>query len=271
LGADSVPQFYRHPTLSGWRYTNAVENGASNLYFYGYGIGNAFQRDITVGDLKNFFVKGRILNLINTNSIPFVNIYTRPTETSPNAGSFFKSRITYRIAQANLAPAEEIVMFFERDEPSAGLNSNVFRNVARKNMVEIARLGNGAPDEQVFLLSVNTDSGASPNTVEVVYSGAGYTAFDQTNVLELSDYREDKSVSIIDFLKLLGEKLDGLGEKLDVIAENTASGSGGDGGGGTGGGTDGGGTDGGTGDGGDTGGTGGTDGTIPEGSDEPPP
>jgi hypothetical protein len=265
LGADSVPQFDRHPTLSGWRYTNAVEGGASNLYFYGLGINNAFQRTIEVSDLKNFFVKGRILNLINTNSIPFVSIYTRPTG-SGDAGSFFKSRITYRIAQTPLAPAEEFVMFFERDEAGAGLNSNVFRNVARKNMVEIARLGAGLDTEQVFLLSINTDSGASPNTVEVVYSGAGYTAFGQTNVIELSDYREDKSVSIIDFLKLLGEKLDGLGEKLDVIAENTASGSGGDGGG-----------TGGTelsdpdGDGGDTGGTDGTDGSIPEGSDEPPP
>jgi hypothetical protein len=230
LGADSSPQFDRHPTLQGWRYTNSVENGASNLYFYGYGIGNAFQRDITVGDLKNFFVKARILNLINTNSIPFVNIYSRPTG-SGDGGSFFKSRITYRIAQTPLAPAEEFVMLFERDEAGAGLNSNVFRNVVRKNMVEIARLGPCEDTEQLLLLSINTDSGASPNTVEVVYSGAGYTAFGQTNVIELSDYGENKDVSIIDFLKLLGEK-------FDVIIENTTGGSGGGGGGGEGNGGD---------------------------------
>jgi hypothetical protein len=261
LGADSVPQFDRHPTLSGWRYTNAVMGGGSNLYFYGFGINNQFQQNIQVSDLKNFFVKARILSLTNINTIPFVHVYTRPTG-SGDAGSFFKSRITYRIVEGNLAPAEEVLMVFERDESGAELNQNVFRNVKRRSMNEIARLGAGLDTEQVFLISVNTDTSASPNSVDVVYSGAGYTALGQTNVLELSDYGENKSVAIIDFLKLLGDK-------LDILIENTAGGSGGGGGG--------------TGDGGDRpptepsdpdgdgGGTGGTDGTIPEGSDMPPP
>jgi hypothetical protein len=174
--------------------------GGSNLYFYGYGLTNAFQRVIEVSDLKNFFVKGRILSLTNINTIPFVNVYTRPTG-SGDAGSFFKSRITYRVAQSNILPSEEMVMFFERDEPGAGLDENVFRNVARKNMVEIARLGAGADTEQVFLISVNTDTGASLNQAEVVYSGAGLTAFGQTNIVELSDYKQDKQVAIIDAIK----------------------------------------------------------------------
>jgi hypothetical protein len=216
LGADSLPQFDRHPTLSGWRYTNAVENGASNLYFYGYGVNTQFQREIKVGDLKNFFVKGRILNLSKVNSIPFVNIYTVPTG-SGDAGSFFKSRITYRVSEANILPSEEIMMVFEREESGIDtrLNEGVYRNTTRRGMQEILRLGVGADTETVLFLSINTDSGADMNSVEVVYSAAGLTAFNRTNIVELSDYREDKSVAIIDFLKILGDK-------LDVIIQNTA-------------------------------------------------
>lgn len=225
LGADSIPQFDRHPTLQGWRYTNAVEGGNSNLYFYGYDINNQFQRSVKVGDLKNFFVKARILNLSNVKSIPFVNIFTQPTG-SGDAGSFFKSRISYRVSEASILPSEEILMLFEREESGVDtrLNQGVYRNTTRRSMQEIARLGVGGDDEQVFLIAVITDSGATQNTVEVVYSAAGLTAFNRTNIVELSDYREDKDVAIIDFLKLLGDKLDGLGQKLDVIAENTTGG-----------------------------------------------
>jgi hypothetical protein len=216
LGADSSPQFDRHPTLQGWRYTNAIEGGASNLYFYASGVNTQFQREVKVGDLKNFFVKGRILNLSKVNSIPFVSIYTVPTG-SGDAGSFFKSRITYRVSEANILPSEEIMMVFERQESGIDtrLNEGVYRNTTRREMQEILRLGVGADTETVLFLSVNTDSGADMNSVEVVYSAAGLTAFNRTNIVELSDYGENKSVAIIDFLKILGDK-------LDVIIQNTA-------------------------------------------------
>lgn len=226
LGADTNPPFTSHPTLSGWNFKNGATGGVSNLYFYSNPIAEgSVQRGPELQDLKNIFVKFRLNNLAGSSSVPFVNVYTRPTG-SGDAGSFYKSRITFMPNFSFLTIAEELLMVFQKEEQDSDLNANVFRGLSRLGMTEIGRVGQALPTEELFLLAINTDSAASPNSVDVVYSSAGYTIDNRTVIIELSNYKEDKNVAIIDALLALGVKIDTLIESVTSAGSNGGSGTG---------------------------------------------
>lgn len=203
LGADSNPPFSSHPVLDGWYYKNTVLNGVSNLYFYGNTLTNSKQKLLKLSDIKSIFIKCKILSISNNSSIPFINIYTRPTG-SGDAGAFYKSRITYIINQPLILPGEDILMCVNNNE----IDNMLYPEIHKENARLLNTVGSADDAEDVILISVNTDSGAALNTVEVIYSEVGFkTSDDNYNIIELSKYKENKIIDVLDYLKLINEKL----------------------------------------------------------------
>lgn len=203
LGADTNPPFSTHPIFNGWYYKNTVSNGASNLYFYGNTLTNSRQKLLKLSDIKSIFVKCKILSISNNSSIPFLNIYTRPTG-SGDAGAFYKSRLTYIINQPLILPGEDILMCVNNNE----IDNILYPEIHKENARLLNTLGTANDNEDVILISVNTDSGAALNTVEVIYSELGFKTSDNNyNIIELSKYKENKIIDVLDYLKLINDKL----------------------------------------------------------------
>lgn len=169
LGADSNPAFKKHQNLKGWNYTNSVAGGASNLYFYGK---TTQQRQAThlISDVKNSYVIVKILNLSATNTLPFLVVYSAPT----GAGDYqpwYKSKWIYQIPNTEKLEIGMEFMLYFGSEP----NSELHPSIRRVKASNITTYGTAQQQNETLLfLTINTDNGAIQDTVNVIYTYAGY-------------------------------------------------------------------------------------------------
>ena len=156
--------------LPGWAYSNAVLEDAPknkiNWYFF------SSQRQptpTTLGDLDGVYA------LVQVNDIEdpiFLQVYTTPEGSGavpPDAGSFFRSRITYIQPATPLTPG--IYLFH-----SAGYDvTGIFPEYPR---VECAvdpgtTVGPQDPTETILLANIATNSGAAAGSIDIVVRQTG--------------------------------------------------------------------------------------------------
>lgn len=215
LTADSSPAFTIHPVLKGWRYSKSAMPGASNLYFYGND-GTQEISSLSPNRLNAIFVKCKVLNLSATSSLPFIALYTRRKNDGTDElplPTFYRSRLVFRPSSYTTV-GEDIVLHVNFKNDSEGqLDKDIYKDTEIISTSEVlSSVGNELDyeNDEILFLSVNTDSDPTAN-VDVVYNSVGYK-YDgfRYNIIELSNFREDKMVDIILHLRLLGDKLDTL-------------------------------------------------------------
>jgi hypothetical protein len=146
---------------------SATTGSASKINWYFYP-----GTTVKVSDLKQIFFK---LKLINKTSAPFVNVYTKKDNITPNFGSFYKSRRTYDLININPFLADNAVSDNEDYFCYVNFNSNTSVPVPDTHKLRqlrisdaTANLGPFASSEIVESIAFSTNSAAGANTVEFI-------------------------------------------------------------------------------------------------------
>jgi len=149
----------------GWLFNKtSAGSGKFNYYIYG-NTGSSHQ--FTLADLKSIHLSVSIDSYINNKSVPFINVYTKPTG-SGDAGAFYHSRQAYSINMSNQKiVAGEHITLWALKEPE--LNEN-------KRMIELETYtlnGDGLSTEEILYIAFGSDSASSVPTKILTING-GY-------------------------------------------------------------------------------------------------
>lgn len=170
---DSLPI----PTLDdnnreGWLFDKiAIGTNKFNYYFYGKG-----NKSLTLGDLKSISAIISIDTYGNTSDIPFFNVYTTK-DAGANAGSWYKSRITYTLT------ADETILLGERVEMYGGLKPLTHTGARQVEFNNKITVGTADPTEEIYTISIGSDSGAGI-TCRILVEELGLDFFENENKIE---------------------------------------------------------------------------------------
>lgn len=143
--ADGLPGALDPQGRDGWYFTNATLGQKINWYYY-----DPAQFSTTVADFKN----GYAIVTLDTDRYPYIAIYTKPTTTSANAASWYKSKRVYSTkSPTQTVTAGKYLIYF-------GTDPGVYPEIPRLALTEtgIHSAGAFAPTETVNLLALNTSS-----------------------------------------------------------------------------------------------------------------
>lgn len=160
----------------GWNLTNSVGGTKFNLYYF-----NGTQEIITLRQLQSVYFKGFINVNSETQSMPFIHVYTKPTG-SGDAGPFYHSKIDYTYNSDNIIGIGEECVFYGEGEPLTKFTN-------RKIQLNTKTItGDGLPSEEILYLAVSSDSSASAGAVNCTLNNLGFDAI-AGNVGDFSIYR----------------------------------------------------------------------------------
>ena len=171
--ADSLPI----PTLddnnrAGWLFDKvAVGTNKFNYYFYSKG-----NKSLTLGDLKSLSAILSIDTYGNSSDTPFFNVYTT-MDAGPNAGSWYKSRITYTLT------TDETILLGERVEIYGGLKPQTHTGARQVEFNNKITVGTADPSEEIFTISIGSDSAAGI-TCRILVEELGLDFFENENKIE---------------------------------------------------------------------------------------
>lgn len=150
---------------TGWLFTKvASDTSKFNYYIYG-NTGSSHQ--FTLADIKCLHMVCSVDRWDNTQSVPFINVYTKPTG-SGDADSWYHSRLSYSINMTNQKIiAGEHINLWAKQRPE--LQND-------KRYVELETLttnGDGLDTEEILYICICSDSSSLINT-KILVSEAGY-------------------------------------------------------------------------------------------------
>lgn len=168
--ADSSPALtVDNDDRSGWLHTKAGGSEKFNLYIYS-NIGSSHQ--FTLGDLKTVYMCCSVDVWNNTASVPFINIYTKPTG-SGDAEVWHHSRITYSINMSNQKIiAGQHINLWCKNRPELR-NENRYLELETKSTN-----GDGLDSEELLYVVLGSDS-ASVDGTKILISEGGYNLNDE--------------------------------------------------------------------------------------------
>mgnify|MGYP003655675909 CR=1 FL=1 len=173
--ADSSPVPSYSLARGGWKYTKlATGSDKFNYYFYGNQVANP----MLLSELKGFWMCGTIDTFLNTNSVPYLVIYTLPTG-SGDAAAWYKSRIAYSIdlTGKKLYSGEKIVLYWG-EKPIYNHKLRFFE------LTQVTTTGTADAGETINLLSAHSDS-LTPAGYSATIQGLGWTNSDVKMNIEL--------------------------------------------------------------------------------------
>ena len=165
--ADSLPV----PTSDlqerkGWYYSNTAGAGTRklNLYFWS---STPESSPVTLSELKSMFAVITCDDLSDYKNRPYFAVYTKPTGVN-DAGAWFHSRCNFVTDSADFIGAgEEIVM-----EVGENDYSSLHRTIKCKKAYEFC-LGDQRPEEEILLISLQTDSSAPAGKCQLLIQTLG--------------------------------------------------------------------------------------------------
>ena len=188
----------------GWNLTNSVAGTKFNLYYF-----NGAQETMTLGDINSVYFKGFINVNTETNSMPFIHIYTKPTGVGDQQ-PWYHSKIDYLYNNDNTIGIGEECIFYGEGLPTTKFNN---RKIQLNNKVVN---GDGLPSEEVLYLAVSSDSSATINAMNVTLNILGFNTSSIIRNLNLVD-DDDKTGIATEAQQIL--QLD----QETVTATNTSS------------------------------------------------
>ena len=142
----------------GWAFNKLVA-GTNKFNWFFYGAGNTLT---TIGDLKSISCIISIDAYSATNSLPFFVVYSKPTAV--NDYSWYKSSITYQLSAGEKIHLGEEVQAWSGVKPTKQSN----RRMVEFNVVSTNTLGVDTSIEELYSISIHSDSGSAVGTKMLV-------------------------------------------------------------------------------------------------------
>ena len=121
--------------------------------------------NMLVSDLKQVFFE---MNLINSTTIPFITVYTKPTG-SGDAASWFKSSRTFEVLNTTLLNNTNYCCYYKFDSNAVVPFAYNHINQAMSLSDVVANIrGSFLPTEQVMFFSFGTNTSAAVGAVEFI-------------------------------------------------------------------------------------------------------
>jgi len=146
----------------GWNMVNSTSSTKFNLYVF-----NGGQETITLGDISSVYFKGYVNRFANIQSVPFMQVYTKPTG-SGDAGGFFHSRVNWVYTTGDSIGIGEECVFWGENEPTSQFTN---RKIQLNNKVS---LGDALPAEEILYVVCASDSSATQNEMNATINLVGF-------------------------------------------------------------------------------------------------
>jgi hypothetical protein len=174
LYADSSPTPIQDDNdRKGWLYKK-LSTGSDKFNYYFYSKGNT---SLKLKDLKTITSNISIDKYATVNDLPFYNVYTTMTG-SGDAGSWYKSKITYTLSNNEIIMIGENIEFYSGLKP---INYNGNRQVECNNKSLI--VGTANDEEEILTISLGSDSDADLG-VKILVSSLGVDFFEDVNKIQ---------------------------------------------------------------------------------------
>ena len=162
--ADSTQPVADEDDRKGWLFKKTASDSSKfNYYIYG---DTGSSHPFTLGDITSLYMCCSVDKWDNTASVPFINIYTKPTGS--NDASWYKSRVTYSINMSNQKiMAGEHINLWCKSRPDLK-NDNRY-----VELETISTVGSAASSEELFLIALSSDSASLIDT-KILVSEGGY-------------------------------------------------------------------------------------------------
>ena len=189
--ADSDCVIQPDPELRlGWNCKNDVAGTKFNLYYF-----NGLQEKMTLFDLQSVYFRGAINVNVGTSSMPFIQVYTKPTG-SGDAGLFYHSLITYTFDASTdtIGIGEECLFYAKTIGAPTEPPTSVFtiprvemtnRKIALTNKI---LNGDGFLTEEILYIVVASYSGAPIDEMNVTLNLLGFNTATITRNLSLEAF-----------------------------------------------------------------------------------
>ena len=157
----------------GWLF-NKLAIGTNKFNWYFYGAGNTLT---TFGDLTSISCILSVDAYAAVNSLPFFVVYTKATGV--NDVSWYKSKITYQLSAGEKIHLGEEIQAWSGIKPTKQSN----RRMVEFNASSTTTLGGDTSIEELFTISVHSDSGAGVGT-KMLVNQVGYDLYTETAKIE---------------------------------------------------------------------------------------
>lgn len=157
----------------GWLF-NKIAVGTDKFNWFFYVAGNTLT---TYSDLKSISCILSVDAYSATNSLPFYVVYTKPSGV--NDYSWYKSSITYTLSAGEIIHLGEQVQAWSGVKPIKRSN----RRLVEFNITSINTLGTNVNDEELYSISIHSDSGSGVGT-KILVSQVGYDLYSGDNKIE---------------------------------------------------------------------------------------
>lgn len=147
--------------VSGWHFTN---DGTNKINWY-Y-VADTTQDGMTVSDVKGQYC----LIVANNSQQPYFNLYTRRQFDGQDAGTWYRSRITYNTNNVlDNYTGQPVILYWGQDP-------NVFTNIPHIEMTYegFSSVGPQDPAEEVLTGALNTSTNPNPELYSFTVSNLGY-------------------------------------------------------------------------------------------------
>jgi hypothetical protein len=157
-----MPSAISETGYDGWYYKKVANDSVNNkINWY-----LAPDVSMKVSDLHQLFFE---LSLINVTSTPFITVYTKRDNITPNGASWYKSRRTFELLdKSGLIPGNYCCyMKFNSESPNPVSYGHSIRQLAFSDVVSNI-VGSFASGEEILFFSFGTDSSAAIGNVEFI-------------------------------------------------------------------------------------------------------
>ena len=181
----------------GWQYLNTTI-GPSQIYYYtnsGLLIPGTQESPITLGSILSQYFVGNMKVLADTDALPIVAIYTQP-QGSGDFNPAYRSRKTYR-PLGTLSKGANYYFHW-------GADANILTEYERQTLTLSGSDGPCDPAEIVLFMSINGDSLAPVNTVNLTLKHAGFTTATDTRQVNFDNSKQKNLYSQVENLTFIG-------------------------------------------------------------------
>ena len=145
----------------GWYFTNSGASSPNNKINW-YFVGGDVKR--LLGSVYANTARCKIYNNTSLQDLPFISIYTKP-QGAGDAASWYRSRQSWLVSSGDqsLISSGDTVLLVQGSDPV-----DVDKDITHYSLVKdgLFSVGPQADDEEIFLIALSTDSGATLNSVQ---------------------------------------------------------------------------------------------------------
>lgn len=186
IGGQAYPTFMPSPILSlsydGWYFKKTLNDSVNNKinWYLGPSV------NMTVGSIYQLFFE---MLLINSTSLPFITVYTKPDALTPNAGGWYKSKRTFEVLNTTLSNNTQYCCSMKFNSAMADPVSygHIVQQMSLTDVVANIK-GPFDASEQVMFFALGTNSTSAVGNVEFicksveVQSASGTASFLFSNI-----------------------------------------------------------------------------------------